>query len=114
LAAANQTGFNAEQFITQTVEQNYSEGYVKGVHNFDALQIYNALKIMDEKLNLLRYQGDLRAMAQLFWHHLEEDQQVKLKALMHSTHSVLKAFPNSKRYQSVIDEIEKTFLAWQT
>lgn len=114
LAAANQTGFNAEQFITQTVEQNYSEGYVKGVHNFDALQIYNALKIIDEKLDLLRYQGDLRAMAQLFWHHLEEDQRVKLKALMHSTHSVLKAFPNSNRYQSVIDEIEKTFLAWQT
>src|SRR5690606_20678791 len=96
-ASQTSNDFDAEQFITQTVEQNYSEGYVKGVHNFDALQIYNALKTMDEKLNLLRYQGDLRAMAQLFWHHLEENQQVKLKALMHSTRSVLKAFPKIGR-----------------
>ena len=114
LAAAGKTGFNAEQFITQTVEQQYSEGYVKGVHNFDALQIYNALKTMDEKLELLRYEGNLRATAHLFWHHLEDERQVKLQALIHSAYSVLKAFPNSNRYQSVIEEIEKEFLAWHT
>lgn len=114
LASKDVQDFDAGQFITQNVEQNYSENYVKGVHNFDALQIYNAVKSMDDKLDLLRYEGTLRATAQLFWHHLSEERRNKLKALMHSTHSVLKTFPKSKRYQSVIDEITNEFGYWQT
>ncbi|WP_312822587.1 DNA repair ATPase [Epilithonimonas sp.] len=114
LASKNVKDFNAEQFITQTVEQNYSENYIKGVHNFDALQIYNAIKSMDEKLDLLRYKGSLRATAQLFWHHLSEERRNKINALIHSTHSILKTFPNSNRYESVINEIIIEFSNWKT
>ncbi len=114
LASLQTKDFDAEQFITQTVEQNYSENYIKGVHNFDALQIYNAVKSMDEKLDLLRYKGNLRATAQLFWHHLLEERRSKLNALIHSTHSVLKTFPNSKRYESVINEIVTEVNHWET
>ncbi|MBE8719880.1 DNA repair ATPase [Sphingobacterium pedocola] len=114
LASQKQKDFDAEQFITQNVEQNYSESYVKGVHNSDALQIYKSLKQLDEKLDLLRYDAHLRAIAQLFWHSLPEDQRKRLHALIHSSHSVLKAFPRSKRYQSVIDQIVSQFNTWET
>lgn len=114
LASQDQIDFDAEKFILQTVEQNYSENYVKGVHNFDALQIYNAVKSMDEKMDLLRYEGNLRATAQLFWHYLPEERRNKLNALIQSTHLVLKTFPNSKRFESVIDEIKNEFSTWKT
>jgi len=114
LASRNSKDFDAEQFITQTVEQNYSENYIKGVHNFDALQIYNVLKSMDEKLDLLRYEGELRATAQIFWNSLSGEKRKKLHALIQSTHLVLKTFPNSNRYQSVIDEIQTEFSNWET
>lgn len=114
LASQKQKDFDAEQFITQNVEQNYSESYVKGVHNSDALQIYKSLKQLDEKLDLLRYDSHLRAIAQLFWHSLPEDQRKRLHALIHSSHAVLKAFPRSKRYQSVIDQMVSQFNAWET
>ena len=114
LASTETSNFDAEKFILQTVEQNYSENYVKGVHNFDAFQIYNAVKSMDEKLDLLRFDAHLRATAQLFWHYLQEERSNKLTTLIHSTHSVLKTFPNSKRYESVIEEIKTEFLAWKT
>jgi len=113
LASRNQENFDAENFIVQNVEQNYSENYVKGVHNYDALLIYAALKEMDERLDLLRYPPYLRAIAQLFWNELPEQQKEKQKALIQTTHSILKSFPNSKRYQSVVDEIAASFDLWQ-
>lgn len=113
LASLEVQEFDAQEFITKTVEQNYSENYIKGVHNFDALQIYNAVKSMDEKLDLLRFDPHLRAMAQLFWHHLLPERREKLAALIQSTHLVLKTFPNSKNYQSVLNEIKTAFLKWE-
>lgn len=112
--AATYNDFDAAAFINQTVEQNYSEGYVKGVHNTDALAIYEALQSIDKKLGVLRYNVSTRSVAQLFWHHLPENDQQKLFTLIQSTHSVLKAFPSTQRYQSVIDQIEKHFEQWQT
>src|SRR5690606_19278498 len=80
--AATYNDFDASVFINQTVEQNYSEGYVKGVHNTDALAIYEALQSIDKKLGVLRYNVSTRSVAQLFWHHLSENDQQKLFTLI--------------------------------
>lgn len=114
MASKGQQDFDAALFITQTVEQSYSEGYVKGVHNVDALMIYDTVKQLDSKLDLLRHDPLLRTMAQLFWQSLPEDQRTKQLALIHSTYTILKTFPNSSRYQSVIDELTKLFDVWET
>ncbi len=113
IASQGNSDFNAEEFINQTIEQNYSENYVKGVHNFDALEIYNVVKLMDEKLDLLRYDAHLRAVAQIFWHALSDEKRAKLDALMHSTQLVLKSFPNSNRYESLLDQIAIEFSQWE-
>ena len=114
LASKQEKDFDPESFITKVVEQNYSENYVKGVHNYDALLLYNALKSMDDKLDLLRYDSYLRTVAQLFWKQLEESKKEKLQALIQSTYSVLKTFPNTNRFQSVIQEISLAFSDWKT
>ena len=114
LEARVKTDLNAEEFITRSVEQHYSESYVKGVHNLDAQAIYNALAILDEKLDLLRFESSLRALTQLFWRHLDKEQQNRIKTMVQSTSGMLKAFPNSKRYQSVIEEIADHFEQWDT
>ena len=112
LASLNQENFDAEGFITQTVEQNYSENYIKGVHNYDALLIYQAIKAMNDKMELLRYAPSLRATAHLFWFTLAPEVRQKTEALIHSTANVLKAFPKSNRYQSTVDEIASIFQTW--
>lgn len=114
LASKGKLDFDAALFINQTVEQHYSEGYVKGVHNADALLIYDTIKQLDIKLDLLRYDPHLRSMAQLFWHNLPEEQRLKQKALIHSTYTILKTFPNSNRYESVIEGLVKLINAWDT
>ncbi len=113
LASNENSELKAEEFINQTIEQNYSENYVKGVHNHDAFKIFNALKTMDEKLDLLRFDAHLRAVAQIFWHALPEEKRTKLEALMQSTQLVLKSFPNSKRYETLLDQIAYEFNQWE-
>ncbi|MGJ1261187.1 DNA repair ATPase [Sphingobacterium spiritivorum] len=103
--ASGQPDFNAEQFINQYVEQKYTESYIKGVHNADALQLYTVIKQMDDKLDLLRYDVHVRSVACIFWHSLAEGELQKLTALIHSAGTVLKTFPQTNRFQSVIDDI---------
>ena len=69
---------------------------------------------MHTKLDLLRYNGKLRAIAQLFWYHLSGEDQNKLKALMQSAHLVRTVFPSSLRYQSVIDQLINSFSNWNS
>ncbi|WCM40956.1 DNA repair ATPase [Flavobacterium sp. CBA20B-1] len=112
--ARNQKDFQAENFINQSVEKKYSEGYIKGVHNHDALLIYNALAAVDDKLGALRYSISTRAIAQLFWHSLQDTVQQKLQAYVQSAHLVLKTFPNTPHYQSATVQIQACFEQWET
>ena len=113
-ASRSSQNFNAEKYINQVVEQNYSENYVKGVHNIDALDLYDALKSIDDRLGLLRFTPKLRAISQLFWHSLDKNNSDRIQALIRATAIVLQTFPNSNRYQSVLDEIHDLFTQWRT
>jgi hypothetical protein len=114
IASQSEENFNAEKFINQTVEQNYAESYIKGVHNFDALQIYEQLHILGKKLDLLQFDPDTRTYAHFFWHQLDPSVRSKLLALIQSSNQILKNFPNSNRYQSIIKEILDEVNHWET
>jgi hypothetical protein len=47
----------------------YQEGYEKGIHDSDALQILRTLLPIHAKADLLRYAPEARALAMLFWTH---------------------------------------------
>ncbi|WP_108822334.1 DNA repair ATPase [Dysgonomonas sp. Marseille-P4361] len=106
--------FDAKEFITNKVEQSYSESYLKGVHDFDALNIYNAIWSVYEQLGVLSFRPQIRVAAQLFWNSVEAEEKRLLKGLIVSANNVLKAFPASNNYEYVIKQIEERFTQWNT
>ncbi len=114
LASQSKSNFNAEKFINQAVEQNYVESYIKGVHNFDALQIYEQLHALGEKLDVLKFDPETRTLAHFFWQQLDQSVRSKLIALIRSSNQILKNFPNSNRYESILKEMNDEVNRWET
>ncbi|MGJ8674701.1 MAG: DNA repair ATPase [Pseudoalteromonas sp.] len=57
------------KLIREYMTARYQEGYEKGIHDSDALQILKALLPIHAKADLLRYAPKSRALAMLFWSH---------------------------------------------
>ncbi|MFV0166687.1 DNA repair ATPase [Empedobacter falsenii] len=112
--ARNENDFDAEKFINQIIEQNYSEGYIKGVHNFDAFRIFTELVNINSKLDVLQFDAPTRTTAQIFCHSLEKNLQDKLNAMINSAQLILKNLPNSTRFENILNEIKSLFENWET
>lgn len=106
--------FDVKLFVNQRVEQNYSESYMKGVHDFDALRIYETLRKLYIDLGLLAFEPKVRIAAQLFWTMMPDDDKKRLFKLITSANLVLKAFPKSGNYHYVITQIRESFKEWNT
>jgi len=105
---------DAKTFISGKVEQSYSESYLKGVHDYDALQLYESMVSLAEKLGVLTFRPQIRVAAQLFWCAIEEEQRKLLFGLIYSANNVLKAFPASRNYHYVTNQIREMFERWNT
>ena len=103
---------DAKAFIAQKIGQNYSESYLKGVHDFDALRIYESLVALTEQLGLLTFRPQIRVAAQLFWYAIADEDKKLLRGLIVSANNVLKAFPTSRNYQYVTKHIRERFDEW--
>ena len=106
--------FDAKTFIAQKIEQNYSESYLKGVHDYDALRIYEGLVARTAQLGVLTFRPQIRVVAQLFWYAIEDDVKKLLRGLIVSANNVLKSFPSSSNYQYVTNQIRDMFVQWNT
>jgi len=53
--------------VQEFMGPRYSESYVKGVHDYDARSILDALLEMDLSIGLLRFHASARALARTFW-----------------------------------------------
>lgn len=106
------TWFDAKEFIAKKVEQSYSESYLKGVHDYDALQIYERMASVTEQLGVLSFRPQIRVAAQLFWNAIEEENKKLLRGLIVSANNVLKAFPASRNYHYVTTQIRDMFVEW--
>ncbi len=54
--------------VQEFAAARYNEGYTKGVHDLDGAQIFEALLVTHELLQLARYDPTARACAVVFWH----------------------------------------------
>lgn len=104
--------FDLNDFIAKRVEQSYSESYLKGVHDYDAIHIFRCLESVHYQLGVLAYPPRLRVAAQLFWYMMKAEEKEHLSKLITSANIVLKAFPGSTNYQYVIDRIIGLFKSW--
>ena len=106
--------FNLKEFVTKRVEQSYSESYLKGVHDFDAMAIFKKVTDIHNQLGLLSFRPQVRVASQLFWHSVDPEEKKLLRGLIVSANHVLKAFPASNNYQYVIKQVEEKFMKWNT
>lgn len=104
--------FNVEEFIAKKLEQSYSESYLKGVHDFDAIRIFGEISSLTEQLGVLSFRPQIRVAAQLFWYSIQAEEKDLLKGLIVSANNVLKAFPRSKNYQYVTKYIIDLYNDW--
>ncbi|BAV04974.1 MoxR-like ATPase [Filimonas lacunae] len=94
-----------EAFINDKTERDYAAAYLKGVHNTDAIRIYEALMTLQEALGILQYAPAVRVAAQLFWFQLEEGVRNKLLQLISAAHAIKESFPESRQNAFVENEI---------
>lgn len=99
-----------EQLLKVVQEQSrndYSEGYIKGVHDVDASKILKLLVHKHHELDLLTYRPEIRGYAQFFWNDLSDDIRSELDKSLKAAGEVLQYFPNSNEYSSIIDKLKK-------
>ncbi|GAB5563547.1 MAG: DNA repair ATPase [Winogradskyella sp.] len=103
-------GFNQEELLEHVqdyISGDYSGGYVKGVHDYDAIQFLKVLLQKHKELDLLIYPPNIRAEAQFFWNNLSEERSKEYNHVLKSAGEVLTVFPESKEYDFIIEELSK-------
>lgn len=91
----------------------YDEGYVKGVNDWDAARILQALVLLRRKIGLLKYSTQARALAAVFW-TLSENNTSKqlLNASIKSMGQASELFGCTDRQKVYIAEIANSLSAF--
>ncbi|NDV66320.1 DNA repair ATPase [Bacteroides sp. 224] len=114
LESRKNNSFDVQAFISKKIESSYAESYLKGVHDYDAVAIFNELTRITNQLGVLSFKPQARVAAQLFWYSIDAAEKELLKGLIVSANNVLKAFPTSRNYQYVINTIQDAYNNWNT
>lgn len=101
-----------EALVREETAKNYTEGYIKGVHDVDALKILKVLVDKHDQLKLLRFSPIVRAFAQFAWFGMDEEVRNAINAKIKASGSVLSVFPNSREFDFVVAEIREQMLSF--
>ncbi|WEK35491.1 MAG: DNA repair ATPase [Candidatus Pseudobacter hemicellulosilyticus] len=102
-------GWNSEAFINERVEKDYSAAYLKGVHNTDALLIFQQVQRLQEALGVLQYAPAIRVAAQLFWFQLDPQLSQHLLQLISAAQLIQDSFPDNRQFLFVEKRIIKQY-----
>ena len=106
--AYNWTEKELYDFTTKTMAPKYNEGYTKGVHDNDAVIILKELIKMAHLGGVLKYAPETRACSAYYWNfYLDDNARNSLDNQLKSSGAILKAFPETKVFESLIDTIAK-------
>ncbi|WP_373057577.1 DNA repair ATPase [Zunongwangia sp. H14] len=92
--------------VREESSSNYSEGYIKGVHDEDAAGILEVLVQKRLELGILSFSSRVRAHGQYFWNSLEENVKSGYNNSIKASGQVLKYFPNTREYEFLIEELK--------
>ena len=99
---------SGEEDLQKFMQPRYNEGYLKGVHDVDALKIYEALQPMEENAGLLRYSPQVRAAAVLFWKSWEDcPEKHRLAIKLESQRGGAFQAPSQSPYLGELEEFMK-------
>ncbi|WP_417392095.1 DNA repair ATPase [Gimesia sp.] len=95
-------------YIQKFMGPRYSEGYIKGVHDQDALLLLKSLLKIKPALGLLRYQSAARALASLYWNYFcDPDTKSLFETKLTGFGSVMQVFPQTGQQQYYINELRQ-------
>lgn len=98
-----------ENLVKKEANINYAEGYTKGVHDLDAIEILQVLIQKHEALDMLTYPSHLRAQAQFFWNLLEESKRTHFLRLIRVTGEVVNSFNKNAQKSYILSKLESAF-----
>ncbi len=94
-------------WVQQFVASRYDEGYVKGVHDQDAMHILQQLARIHQQAGLLRYTSEARSCALMCWQQfVEKEQQQRLNFQLKGAGAILQVFPHTKEFNPVLNQIQ--------
>ncbi|MGL4773588.1 MAG: DNA repair ATPase [Clostridium sp.] len=83
------------ELVQKFMEPRYQEGYTKGVHDRDGAIILKNLLELHEKIDLLVYKNEERALARFFWRCLADEESKSLLRMRLKELSKVSLFFNS-------------------
>ena len=89
----------------------YTEGYTKGVHDADALEIIKRILRIEQDMNLLSFSTEVRGYALIFWNQMKEEAKQTWVTKFKSASGVLKLFPNTDSFDYLLKELEEEIIA---
>ncbi|MDW5288016.1 DNA repair ATPase [Formosa sp. PL04] len=96
------------KLVQDESSKDYSEGYVKGVHDQDAAKILSTLIQKYRTLDLLRYHAEIRACAQYFWNFTSKEHQQYLNETIKASGEVVQFFPAAREYAFIVKKLEES------
>ncbi|MBL4888835.1 MAG: DNA repair ATPase [Candidatus Lindowbacteria bacterium] len=83
-------------WVQKFMAPRYTEGYIKGVHDFDAAKILRTLLSIHAQIGLLKYSPRARAAGRVFWNEWADEEKKSILAQKLSSIGLLgKVFPSS-------------------
>ncbi|TLX72623.1 AAA family ATPase [Labilibacter sediminis] len=97
----------ALNYIRDFMSLRYNEGYVKGVHDMDALIIFKELLELIKTAGLLKYSTQARACANWFWNKfVSEDVRLNYHKQLKGVGALLQVFPDAQEFHYIIEELK--------
>ena len=94
------------EFVQKEMASRYEEGYLKGVHDFDAAKILAKLIGLNQSIGLLRFSNKIRVKGQLFWKYgLDEANRKDILDKIKSLSLLLSVFPSSNEMDDLIKDL---------
>ncbi|UTW66465.1 DNA repair ATPase [bacterium SCSIO 12643] len=95
-----------EALISDVISKRYDEGYVKGIHDHDALLILKELVKMIQSGGVLKYAPEVRACAIYYWQFvIDSDYKNVILSQIKSVGNIQSAFPDTKVYDALVLEL---------
>ncbi len=101
--------------VRKVMTTKYEEGYTKGIHDFDALRILEALITLVDGAGTMRFSSEARTRAKIFWKsEIGEDSRSKLLSQMKAAGVILSVFPTSQEFVGLVEDIKSALSKSQT
>ncbi|WP_422361407.1 DNA repair ATPase [Reichenbachiella sp.] len=93
---------NKLSFIQKEMTTRYQEGYIKGIHEYDALIILNKLIELSDGAGVLRHAPAVRALGIFFWQScISQEIKEVLHHQLKAAGIILKVFPSSEEFDGL-------------